>query len=489
MPNINSKIGCLLITHFGIKSEINKNPDISDEKLFLYSQKPHKSPVVEDFSKGIKNISRGVSLSYALSRYPEALKFEFDHKNYEQIFASVISNVARITPKIERSDLGIIYLNMRGLSEMYGGEPKLVTTVLDTIPYFLEPRFGISTNKFAAYTAALSSIPGGSTRILNNIDSFLASFSVDILPIKKSTIADFHKFGMHTIGDIGIQDYGLIYSKFGNEGCKALSLSRAENRDYIYSDKPIENITERVSLPFPTNSSSVLFTALDLLAQKSFMRPVLKGRYVRKISILFDLIGFSTWSKDLILKNPLKNSHDLSALLRSELGDLKLPRLIEGISMTISDFVGEYGVQYRAFTGIRDDIRDRKNKLIKTDRHIRKKMPAKNSIYKLLTVNPDHPIPERRAVQVSIDPETKFFVKAINIPKKIKVRESSDIPKFISLYDGDNLKVKVLDIWKIDLWWIQSPISRTYYSISTPDNKVMTIFKDTVEKRWYCQNY
>ena len=84
MSNINSKIGCLLITHFGIKSEINKNPDISDEKLFLYSQKPHKSPVVEDFSKGIKNISRGVSLSYALSRYPEALKFEFDHKNYEQ---------------------------------------------------------------------------------------------------------------------------------------------------------------------------------------------------------------------------------------------------------------------------------------------------------------------------------------------------------------------------------------------------------------------
>ena len=94
------------------------------------------------------------------------------------------------------------------------------------------------------------------------------------------------------------------------------------------------------------------------------MRPVLKGRYVRKISILFDLIVFSTWRKDLILKNPLKNSHDLSALLRSELGYLKLPRLIEGISMTISDFVGEYGVQYRAFTGIRDDIRDRKNKLI-----------------------------------------------------------------------------------------------------------------------------
>ena len=179
----------------------------------------------------------------------------------------------------------------------------------------------------------------------------------------------------------------------------------------------------------------------------------------------------------------------MALLVRSELGDLKLHGLVEDVSITISDFVGEYGVQYKAFTDIRDDIRDRKNKLIKTDRHIRKKMTAKNSLYKLLTVNPDHPVPERRAVQVSIDPETKFSVMAINIPKKIKVRELSNIPKFISLYDEDNLKVKILDIWKIDLWWILNPISRTYYSVSTSDNKVITIFKDTVEKRWYRQNY
>ena len=133
----------------------------------------------------------------------------------------------------------------------------------------------------------------------------------------------------------------MIYAKFGNEGCRALSLSRADNSDYIYSDKPIENITEHVSLPFPTNSNSVLFTALELLVQKSFIRSVLKGRYVRKISILFELIGFSVWTKNLVLKNPLKNPHDLASLIRLELGDLKLPGLVENVSITISDFVGE----------------------------------------------------------------------------------------------------------------------------------------------------
>ena len=241
MSNRNSKIGCLLITHFGVKSEINKNPELSDNEVILYSRESSKLPVVEDFSKTIKNISKGIPLSSALSRYPDSVRFEFDRKNYEQIFASVISNIARITPKIERSNLGIIYINMHGLSEMYGGEAKLVTHILDSIPYFLEPRFGISVNKFSAYAAAFSSTPGGSTKILKNIDSFLATFSVDILPVKRSTIINFHKFGMHTIGDIAAQDYGLIYSKFGDEGCRALLLSRAENSDYISSNKPASN--------------------------------------------------------------------------------------------------------------------------------------------------------------------------------------------------------------------------------------------------------
>ena len=211
MSNRKSKIGCLLITHFGVKSEINKTPELSDNEIILYSRESSKLSIVEDFSKTIKNISKGISLSSALSKYPDAVRLEFDCKNYEQIFASVISNIARITPKIERSNLGIIYINMHGLSEMYGGEAKLVTHILDSVPYFLEPRFGISVNKFSAYTAAFSSIPGGSTKVLENIDSFLANFSVDILPVKRSTIINFHKFGMHTIGDIAAQDQGLIY--------------------------------------------------------------------------------------------------------------------------------------------------------------------------------------------------------------------------------------------------------------------------------------
>tara|TARA_B100001105_G_scaffold156627_1_gene125839 strand:+ start:114 stop:1583 length:1470 start_codon:yes stop_codon:yes gene_type:complete len=489
MSNKNSKIGCLLITHFGVKSEINKNPELSDNEVILYSRESSKLPVVEDFSKTIKNISKGIPLSSALSRYPDSVRFEFDRKNYEQIFASVISNIARITPKIERSNLGIIYINIHGLSEMYGGEAKLVTHILDSIPYFLEPRFGISVNKFSAYTAAFSSTPGGSTKILKNIDSFLATFSVDILPVKRSTIINFHKFGMHTIGDIAAQDYGLIYSKFGDEGCRALLLSRAENSDYISSNKPAQDITEHVSLPFPSDSLSVLFTTLEFLVQRAFMRPVLKSKYVRKISILLELVGSQGWAKSLILKRPLGNSNDLCLLLRSELEDLELPGSVEDISITISDFVGEHGIQYRAFKEIRDHLDERRDQLVKVDRHIRKKIPAKNALYKLLTVNAEHPVPERRALQISIDPDTKFSVMSINLPQKITVQELNNIPKFLSLSNGDNLKVKVLDIWKIDLWWIPDPISRTYYNISTPDHKIMTIFKDSVGKRWYRQNY
>jgi hypothetical protein len=219
------------------------------------------------------------------------------------------------------------------------------------------------------------------------------------------------------------------------------------------------------------------------------MRSVLKNKYVRKISILLELVGSQVWIKNLILKRPLGNSNDLCLLLRSELEDLELPGSVDDISITISDFVGEHGIQYRAFKEIHDHLDGQRDQLIKVDRHIRKKIPAKNSLYKLLTVNAEHPVPERRALQISIDPDTEFSVRSINLPQKITVQEVNNTPKFLSLPNGDNLKVKVLDIWKIDLWWIPDPISRTYYSISTSDHKIMTIFKDSVGKRWYRQNY
>ena len=79
----------------------------------------------------------------------------------------------------------------------------------------------------------------------------------------------------------------------------------------------------------------------------------------------------------------------------------------------------------------------------------------------------------------------------MNLPKPISVVESNGVPVLISLTKNLRLseRVKVVDIWKIDLWWMPTPVSRTYYVIKFDSGRVMTVFQDMLGHGWYFQNY
>ena len=67
------------------------------------------------------------------------------------------------------------------------------------------------------------------------------------------------------------------------------------------------------------------------------------------------------------------------------------------------------------------------------------------------------------------------------------------------------VKVRTLDMWKIDLWWMPNPIQRIYYVVKPDGIGQITVFKDisqnsyarscdeevnnSVNIPWYQQNY
>ena len=44
--------------------------------------------------------------------------------------------------------LGKAYIDLTGYAQGYGGDSRLISSILDVIPIFLGPRLGISNNKF-----------------------------------------------------------------------------------------------------------------------------------------------------------------------------------------------------------------------------------------------------------------------------------------------------------------------------------------------------
>ena len=47
---------------------------------------------------------------------------------------------------------------------------------------------------------------------------------------------------------------------------------------------------------------------------------------------------------------------------------------------------------------------------------------------------------------------------------------------------------RIDDRWMFDLWWLPKPVTRSYYRIDPGDGRLLTVFRDHWEKRWYRQS-
>ena len=514
------KIACLLITHLGIKDEMRRRPDLVGRNIILYRPdsgarsaktlgRSIKS-VVFDVSSGVSGIPGGMPLSAALSKSPDSIVLQADLERYRKVFARIMSDLRRIAPAVQGAGLGKVFVDMTGLEYMYGGEAKVVTRMLETAPSLFHPRVGIAKGKFPAYVAALSSDPGRATKIPDNptgTADFLASFPVDVLPVGWQMIMELHRFAIHTLGELAAQDLGNLQTRFGPGGRKSWELARGIDPDRVIELKKNDVDDEYVTLPFAYASREVLFTAVDALLRRAYTRPGLKGKYALKFLLKCTVVGSRPWSREIVIKEAAASASAASFSIRSVLSDIELPGLIEDVALSVSGFMGEHGVQARAFTDVREQIQDRLNRLAKVDRHLQAKTGGRKSLYRVVEVDPIHPVPEMRFVQVPVDPLSVESVRSINMPEEVKVGESKGIPVSVALPGKGSVTVRAraVDMWKMDLWWLHRPVRRVYYVLKLDGSAPLTVFRDTLGERglitekhretavtghrWYRQDY
>ena len=77
----------------------------------------------------------------------------------------MLASLQGVSDRVEGSDLGVAYVGLDGLQDMYGGEARLVNSLLNAAPQDLAPRVGVAHSKFPAFVAAISSAPLGATRV------------------------------------------------------------------------------------------------------------------------------------------------------------------------------------------------------------------------------------------------------------------------------------------------------------------------------------
>ena len=420
-----------------------------------------------------------------MSRHVSAIVLDADEPSYRGAFNRMLASLQGVSDRVERSDLGAAYVRLDGLEDMYGGEARLVTALLNWRPpghgaaggrcWRQVPRPGRGHVQHASWGDQ------GSTRC-----RFLPCAPLlDLLPLASTVKAAMRRFGLHTMGEAAAMSRDMLAEQLGPAGGRAWDLSHGIDNSPLVPLKHEETVVERASLPFSSTSMPLLLAAVDTLLRRAYSRPRMRGRYAGSASLECVLDRASPWEKSFHFKQGAGSPARAYFIISNRLETDHPQAPVEEVALALSDLTGESGIQM----GLLPDVRDsRERRLVEVERQLQARTGGISVLRRVAKVAPGHPAPEMRSVQVPVDSRGREGFKPISTPIAIEVREGPNGEPIEVRLGGRWLSVEsVEDAWSFDLWWMPRPMTRTYYRVSREDGRQLTLFLDHMDGCWYRQ--
>ncbi len=202
-------IACVLVTHLPIKVELRRYPGLRGRPVVI-TERYGSREMVLDSSPEARGVAAGMSLQEAVSRCKDAALLQADGPYYYEGFDALVRSLEQRSPLVEKAGLGCAYVGLDGLEAMYGGEARLIASLLQAIPHDFNPRIGVAGGKFPAYVAAVTSSGGRATKVPDDVAGFLKELSIDLLPLSWENKARLHRFGLHTLGQLAALSVGSV---------------------------------------------------------------------------------------------------------------------------------------------------------------------------------------------------------------------------------------------------------------------------------------
>ena len=404
------RVACVLVTHLRAKVEMYRHPHLKDVPVVIVDRGNLRwtRPLVVDRFPKASGVRAGMTLEEAVSRHSNAVVLDADEPYYRRVFGQMLSALQGVSDRVEGADLGTAYVRIDGLEGLYGGEARVVSALLNAAPAYLSPRVGVADAKFPAFVAAWTCGAHGAFRVPEDVGTFLAPHSIDLLPISEQLKRELHRFGLHTMGAVASMSQYMLADRFGPEGQRAWLLCNGLDDSYVVPLAFQESVVEHTSLPFHSSSMDALFVAVDTLLKRAYSRPDVRGRYAGAADILCEASGWPSWEKGVRFRQPIGAWERASFAIRSRLEIDHPHNPVEDVTAhtvrlhrRVRDADGAAEGCTTTDTG----------GLVETDRRLQALMGGRHALYRVAEVAPWHPAPEMRALQIPIDPSGKDAIR------------------------------------------------------------------------------
>jgi DNA polymerase-4/protein ImuB len=384
------KVACILIPHFPLKAEIIRQPGLKDLPVLIISTSGSRR-VVYDFFPYSSGVSRGMELHQAVTYEQNARLIEADEGYYQAQFDEILDALAERSPVIEEADLGCAYADLNGLEAMYGGPSQLTLSFQSAVARRFEARFGLAQGKFMAYLAALSAEPGRTLKAPAESRAFLDAFSVEVLPVSFKIKAQLHQFNLHSLRDVAALPLGALQAQFGPPGKVIWELANGIDNAPLLPRRPEERISESLSFTDPTGAMGTIMLGVQVLLDRVFLRPELRGRCARLIDLEAGLYLRAPWAKTVTFKEPVGEPAQALRRIKSVLEGAAIPGALEDLTVTLKDLAGEQGRQGGIFAEVR-----RREQVRQALRQLDAILGRQAPVFQVREVEPWSRVPERR---------------------------------------------------------------------------------------------
>ena len=378
-----------------MKAELRRHAELKGRPVIIAENQS-----VIDFSHEAAGVAAGMPLQEALSRSKNAVLLQADELYYHEVFDRVVTSLAQRSPTVEKAELGRVYVGLDGLEAMYGGESRLVASLLQAAPHRFNPRVGVANGRFPAYVAALLSRAGQATRIPDKeAAGFLEGLSVDLLPLSWEDKVRFHRFGLDTMGQLAALSVGSVQAQFGPEGRTAWELAGGVDRSPLTPYKRQETVSESLTFPSPATTLHPVLVAVETLLGRALAHPVLRGRYVRTATLESRILRNPPWTRRFVFKEAINSKARALLGLKAMLESATFPGPLEDMKLTLAGLTGESGIQASLFSDVR-----RREQLREMMRQLEARLGGKPPIYQVREIEPWSRVPERRRALVQYEP-------------------------------------------------------------------------------------
>lgn len=332
-------IVCLTLNNFAINRYRQAHPEFAEKSLVLMDYRSGKGQV---YAASIPTIESGMTASRALSLSGEAQLVRAEPEADVRWLNAILERLSIYARRLEAVKLtdgqtATIYIDPGKL------RPSDAVQIVGQIQSLLERYFGLPAHvgvageRFTAWVASLHANVG-EIKLVRPHESrdFLASLSVNLLPLTKEMARRLPLLGIRTMGQLATLPSSAVFAQFGRMGQFNHKLARGEDTRRIATFVPEKHECLALEFDGAVTNRILLETALCDMAKTLADRLNDSGYTTREVGLTATLDDHSERTATGQQARPIHSFERLNLALVRLLGELDIRCGVTGLQVELS---------------------------------------------------------------------------------------------------------------------------------------------------------